>query len=417
MTLVDLQGILANIVCRFYFIDFDINNEWEQGLINGAPYLCCLVVGCWISPVMNKYFGRRGTIFICCFISVASGIWQAVTFDKWQLFAARFFSGFAIGSKSSTTPAYAAECSPPKIRGALGTQWQMWTAFGIMLGFVASVAFYPIRAGETLPGLSWRLMLASTSIPPIIVCIMTYFAPESPRWLMSKGRYQEAFESLITLRKTRLMAARDLYDIHVRLELEKEIKPGSAWARATKLFAVPRNRRAAQSAFFVMYMQQFCGVNIIAYYSSQIFRDAGFGAQQALLASLGTGLINWYVQQYYRCQDSAAHPKTNDFPGCLRFLAWSPSTPRVDAGFCSPPFHTWPPACSSPVSASGSPRVPAMHESDVSQPAYICSWSATLLAWVLFLSPIPQNHSHSPCATQAWLLQPRLAGASTSSWP
>ncbi|THX49197.1 putative MFS myo-inositol transporter [Aureobasidium pullulans] len=207
-------------------------------------------------------------------------------------FASRFVGGFAIGAKSSTTPAYAAECSPPRIRGALGSQWQMWTAFGIMLGFIASVAFYGIEV-EGYPGLDWRLMLASTSIPPIFVCCMTFFAPESPRWLMSKGRYREAFQSLCRLRQCRLHAARDLYDIHIRLMLEHELKPKTAWARATKLFSVPRNRRAAQSAFFVMYMQQFCGVNVIAYYSSQIFVDAGFTVQRALLASMGTGIINW----------------------------------------------------------------------------------------------------------------------------
>jgi len=147
-----------------YFEDFNITNEWEQGLINGAPYLCSVLIGCWTSPVLNKYFGRRGTIWISCFVSIASGAWQGATFDKWQLFASRFVGGFAIGAKSSTTPAYAAECSPPRIRGALGSQWQMWTAFGIMLGFIASVAFYGIEV-EGYPGLDWRLMLASTSIP------------------------------------------------------------------------------------------------------------------------------------------------------------------------------------------------------------------------------------------------------------
>lgn len=203
--------------------------------------------------------------------------------------------GLAIGAKSSTTPAYAAECAPPRIRGALGTQWQMWTAFGIMIGFLASVAFYGVNK-PSLPGLNWRLMLASTAIPPIFVCAMTYYAPESPRWLMSKGRYREAFHSLTRLRKTRLMAARDFYDIHVRIMLEKESKPKTTMARATQLFSVPRNRRAAQSAFFVMYMQQFCGVNVIAYYSSEIFVEGGFSDQSALLASLGTGIVNWSVQ-------------------------------------------------------------------------------------------------------------------------
>jgi hypothetical protein len=87
----------------FYLRDFGITDQWEIGLINGAPYLCCVVIACWLAPVWNHFFGRRGTIFICCFLSVATGIWQAVTFSKWQLFAARFCAGFAVGAKSSTT--------------------------------------------------------------------------------------------------------------------------------------------------------------------------------------------------------------------------------------------------------------------------------------------------------------------------
>ena len=60
----------------------------------------------------------------------------------WHMFIARFFLGFGIGPKSATTPIFAAECSPPKLRGALTMQWQMWTAFGIMIGYVADLAFY-----------------------------------------------------------------------------------------------------------------------------------------------------------------------------------------------------------------------------------------------------------------------------------
>lgn len=101
--------------------------------------------------------------------------------NNWvNLLIARFALGFAVGAKSSTTPVYAAESAPKNIRGALTMMWQMWTAFGIMLGFVASVAFQNTEIfGENT---QWRWMLASTSIPPFIVMIQVYFCPESPRW-------------------------------------------------------------------------------------------------------------------------------------------------------------------------------------------------------------------------------------------
>lgn len=80
-------------------------------------------------------------------------------------------------------------------------------------------------------------------------------------------------------------------DIHTLLEVEKEITQGRN--RVVELFAVPRNRRAALASGIVMFLQQFCGVNVIAYYSSNIFSEANFTNIQALLASWGFGMINW----------------------------------------------------------------------------------------------------------------------------
>tara|TARA_R110002003_G_scaffold53_6_gene4674 strand:- start:1038 stop:1355 length:318 start_codon:yes stop_codon:yes gene_type:complete len=101
--------------------------------------------------------------------------------NNWpNLLIARFFLGFAVGAKSSTTPVYAAESTPKNIRGGLVMTWQLFTAFGIMLGFVVSVAFQNLTfLGENSP---WRWMLGSTSIPPLFVCLQVYFCPESPRW-------------------------------------------------------------------------------------------------------------------------------------------------------------------------------------------------------------------------------------------
>jgi sugar porter (SP) family MFS transporter len=277
---------------EFYFEEFNIGPDqvWLRGLLNGAPYLCSALIGCWSNAPLNKYFGRRGTIFISCIISFITGIWMAAC-ESWQnLLVARFMLGFAVGAKSSTTPVYAAESAPKTIRGALTMMWQMWTAFGIMLGFIVSVAFQNVTiiGGPTSP---WRWMLASTSIPPMIVCLQVYFCPESPRWYMEKGKFDKAFDSLRRLRRTKVQAARDMYYAYKLLEIENAEREGRNPLR--EFFLVRRNRRAAQSAFFVMFMQQFCGVNVIAYYSTSIFRSAGFSQSEALLTSMGTGITNF----------------------------------------------------------------------------------------------------------------------------
>lgn len=93
------------------------NATYIEGLIVGAPYLACAVLGCWLNEPLNRWFARRGTIWISCFVAAAASIWEAFTYSKWQLFAARFVLGLGIGAKSSTVPVYAAECAPAPIRG------------------------------------------------------------------------------------------------------------------------------------------------------------------------------------------------------------------------------------------------------------------------------------------------------------
>jgi MFS family permease len=249
----------------FFPFDFGISepttrNTWILGLVNSAPYLCWYIpaikyakcsscIACWCSDPLNKLLGRRGTIFLTCAIASLTCLWQGFT-NSWQhLFIARFVLGFGIGPKSSTVPVYAAECAPASIRGALVMMWQMWTAFGIMLGYIADVAFYRVTS-DSIPGLNWRLMLASAMVPPLFVCAQVYLCPESPRWYMGKGRYGDAYQSMIRLRHHKIQAARDIFYMHILLEAEKDMKKGRS--RLVEMFVIPRNRRAAQASWIVM---------------------------------------------------------------------------------------------------------------------------------------------------------------------
>ncbi|KAL1652188.1 hypothetical protein SLS58_000315 [Diplodia intermedia] len=263
-------------------------NLWLVGIINAAPYLASAFLGCWLSDPLNNYFGRRGTIFfsaVFCFLSViGSGLSQT-----WpQLFVTRLLLGIGMGSKASTVPIYAAENVPAAIRGGLVMSWQMWTAFGIFLGFCANLTVY--NTGT----IAWRLQLGSAFIPAVPLVVGIYFCPESPRWLMKKGRYAKAYRSLCRLRNTPLQAARDLYYVHAQLSIESEIIGKSNYiTRFFELFTIPRVRRATLASFVVMLGQQLCGINIIAFYSSTVFRSAGAGRLESLLASWGFGLINF----------------------------------------------------------------------------------------------------------------------------
>jgi hypothetical protein len=165
----------------------------------------------------------------------------------------------------------------------------MWTAFGIMLGNIMGVAFMSLDRD-----ISWRLMLGSTVVPPLVVCAQVYFCPESPRWLIQHGKIQKAYANFRILRTTDIQAARDLYHAYVGVELERKINEGkNLFTMFIELFTIPRNRRATLASWIVMLMQQSCGVNVIAYYSTSVFTEASYSLTSALLASMGTGILNW----------------------------------------------------------------------------------------------------------------------------
>lgn len=191
--------------------------------------------------------------------------------------------------------------------------WQLFTATGVVLGFAANLAVH--KVGD----IAWRLQLGSACIPAVPLLLFVYLCPESPRWYLKKGRVKDAYRSLIRLRNTRLQAARDLYYIHAQLEQEKEMIQQSTVSnrddfltRFIELFRIPRIRRATQASGIAMVAQQFCeyinealrkpepradritgGVNVIAFYSSTIFVQAGFSMTNALVVSLGVKIAGF----------------------------------------------------------------------------------------------------------------------------
>ena len=253
-------------------VDKSRNDVWILGLVNAAPYFAAALVGCWMSHPLNHKLGRRGTIFFSAWFCLASVLGSALTTNWPQLFGCRVLLGIGMGTKAATIPVFAAENSPASIRGTLVMGWQLWVAFGILMGLSANLALFQV--GD----IAWRLQLGSAIIPAVPLLLGIYLCPESPRWYIKKNRYQDAFRSLCRLRNTPLQAARDLYYIHAQVRLE-EIMLGDGdiqtvrvsesekhyanraryFTRFKQLFTIARVRRATLATFVVMIAQQMCG--------------------------------------------------------------------------------------------------------------------------------------------------------------
>ncbi|KAJ5386022.1 Major facilitator superfamily domain general substrate transporter [Penicillium cosmopolitanum] len=283
--------------------DGNVRNQWLVGIVNAAPYIASACLGCWLSDPCNRILGRRGTIFISAIFCVITPIGSGFAQNWPQLFIIRLLLGIGMGLKASTIPIFCAENTPAVIRGGLVMCWQLWTAFGIFLGFSANLAVKDTGA------LSWRLQLGSAFIPAVPLAIGVFFCPESPRWYIRKGEMAKAYKSLCRLRNTPLQAARDLYYIHAQIQIEQSIIGESNYVtRFVELFTIPRVRRATLASFTVMIAQQMCGINIIAFYSSTVFQSAGASDTDALFASWGFGLVNflfafpaiWTIDTYGR---------------------------------------------------------------------------------------------------------------------
>ncbi|ODN73000.1 hypothetical protein L202_08398 [Cryptococcus amylolentus CBS 6039] len=264
-----------------------VDNTWLVGMINSAPAITVGTVSAMLTDPINHYIGRRGTIFVTGLFCVFPVLGQAFAKNWWDLFICRVLIGVGMGMKITTIPIMTAETAPAAIRGALVMSFQLWVAFGILAGFCSNLIFY--RIGKN----AWRVQLAAAFAPAVPLLFLIWFAPESPRWLMKKQRYLKAFRSFCRLRKSEIQAARDMFYAHCQLEEEREVFQGTTYfTRLADIFVKPRLRRANLASWVVMLSQQLCGINIMSFYSSTIFSEAGYDTRQCLLASFGFGLVN-----------------------------------------------------------------------------------------------------------------------------
>ncbi|KXL51444.1 hypothetical protein M433DRAFT_60452 [Acidomyces richmondensis BFW] len=253
-----------------------VNSGMPLGAVGGALIL---------SP-SNEYFGRRWSIIIACILYTIGAALEAGSINYGMIVSARVILGFGVGLEGGTVPVYVAETVERRLRGNMVSLYQFNIALGEVLGYAVAAMFISV------PG-NWRFILGSSLVFSTIMGVGMVFMPESPRFLMHKGRVLDAFRVWRRIRGIRDLEAREeFFVMKVSTEQEEsEVAAGAGSRRFPWLdfFTKPRARRAIVYANIMIFLGQFTGINAIMYYMSVLMNQIGFNKQNANYMSLVGG--------------------------------------------------------------------------------------------------------------------------------
>ena len=270
-------GVISGAI-PFFQQDFHLSNSMVENITTAG--LVGAVIGAMFTGRLSDIFGRKKTILSAAIIFVIGAAWSGWAPTPELLIVSRVFIGLAIGISSFAVPLYIAEISPTHIRGKLVSLFQLLITIGILVSYLSDLAF---ANNNNLA--SWRPMFYMGIVPGLILLIGIFFLPETPRWLMSKGRETEGLKILKRIEHPSLIEESMQ---RMRDELEKD----KSRASFREVFR-PWLRHALIIAVGIMFVQQFVGINTVIYYSPKIFMIVGFqGAHAAIYAAVSVGAVN-----------------------------------------------------------------------------------------------------------------------------
>jgi len=285
LTLYLIVFLKKEVPSRENFKEIKLLADSVKGIVIASALIGC-IIGAAVAGFVSKSFGRKRGLIISAFFLLISaiGAWQPEklnffgTLDVYSFVIYRIIGGVGIGLASLLSPMYIAEIAPSDIRGKLVS----WNQFAIISGMliIYFVNYQVARSGneQWLISEGWRWMFFSGVIPSVIFLVLLFFIPETPRYLMMKGRDNEALGII-----TKISGKKN--SIKIQNEIRETL--------------IEKNAPWLSYGFFVILLgiilsvfQQFVGINVVMYYAGNIFRNMGADTNVSLLQTIIVGAVN-----------------------------------------------------------------------------------------------------------------------------
>ena len=282
-----ISGTIAQVTQLFQL------DTLQQGWYVGCA-LIGSIVGVLFAGILSDKLGRKMTMIISATLFSTSALGCAISADFTQLVVYRIIGGVGIGVVSIVSPLYISEVAVAQYRGRLVSLYQLAVTVGFLGAYL--INYQLLAYAESGNQLSmdwlnkifvtevWRGMLGMETLPAVLFFIIIFFIPESPRWLIVRGKEEKAVNILERIYNSVSEAASQLKE--TKSVLTSETK--SEWAMLMK----PGIFKAVIIGVCIAILGQFMGVNAVLYYGPSIFENAGLSGGDSLFYQVLVGLVN-----------------------------------------------------------------------------------------------------------------------------
>ena len=256
-----------------------------------ASMLLGCAIGAFLAGWLGDRLGRRGVLIASALMFLVSALGAGAAHASWLFIAARVLGGFAVGAASVMSPAYIAEVASARYRGRLATVQQMAIICGLFAAFLSNYLLARAAGASTEPlwlgHEAWRWMFWMQALPSGLFLLLLLVIPESPRFLVVKGRQQQA-RAVLSRLYGEVAAAAKQAEIEASLAQDQH-KPRFADLRDT---VSGKLRPILWVGIGLAMFQQLVGINVVFYYGAVLWQAVGFSESDALLINVLSGALS-----------------------------------------------------------------------------------------------------------------------------